>query len=117
MESEPNTNFLLARWHAGDGGARDRLLARLHPELIQIAAARLRREWDSSLSTGDLINDAVIRLLQLHRHPLADRAHFIALASRMMRHILVDHARQKASAKRQHVHRRGPGLDRRLRFR
>ena len=85
--------MLLALWQSGESGARDRLIARLHPELAQIAAARLRGERNSSLSTGDLINDAVLRLIQVDGGDLADRAHFIALASRMMRHILVDHAR------------------------
>lgn len=103
MQNEPNTSILLARWQSGDDSARDRLIGRLHPDLSQIAAARLRGERNSSLSTGDLINDAVLRLLQSERHDLADRAHFIALASRLMRHILIDHARQKASAKRRHV--------------
>lgn len=103
MRSEPNTSVLLARWQGGESGARDRLIARLHPELAQIAAARLRGEYNSSLSTGDLINDAVLRLLHGEDQTLVDRAHFIALASRLMRHILVDHARQKAAAKRRHV--------------
>lgn len=97
------TNILLSRWQSGEGGARDRLIAKLHPQLVQIAAARLRGERDSSLSTGDLINDAVLRLIQTDQVNLADRAHFIALASHMMRNILVDHARRKASAKRKHV--------------
>jgi len=100
---DDNTAILLARWQSGGDEARDRLIARLHPSLVQIAAARLRGERNSSLSTGDLINDAVLRLMQADRVDLADRAHFIALASRLMRHILVDHARQKASAKRRHV--------------
>jgi RNA polymerase sigma factor (TIGR02999 family) len=79
------------------------LLARLHSELSQIAAARLRRERDSSLSTNGLINDVVIRLVQLDQIPGSGREHLIALASRMMRSILIDHARSKASAKRSHV--------------
>ena len=103
MRSEPNTSLLLARWQSGESAARDRLIARLHPELTQIAAARLRGERNSSLSTGDLINDAVLRLIQADGRTLADRAHFIALASRMMRHILVDHARMKSSNKRRHA--------------
>lgn len=103
MQSEPNTEFLILRWQQGEDSARDRLIARLHPELSQIAAARLRGERGTSLSTGDLINDAVVRLLQSERQGLADRHHFIALASRLMRHILIDHARQKAAAKRDHV--------------
>lgn len=103
MGTEPETNILLSRWRVGETDARDRLIARLHPELAQIAAARLRGERDSSLSTGDLINDAVLRLIQTDGQHFADRAHVIALASRLMRHILVDHARQKASEKRRHV--------------
>ena len=98
-----DTAVLLAHWQSGDSDARDRLIARLHPELAKIAAARLRRERDSSLSTGDLINDAVLRMMQVEGQDVAERAHFIALASRMMRNILVDHARQKAAAKRRHV--------------
>lgn len=103
MGSEPETNILLARWQNGESSARDRLIARLHPELVMIAAARLRGERDSSLSTGDLINDAVLKIMAMDQNNLADRAHLIALASRMMRHILVDHARLKSSAKRGHV--------------
>src|SRR3546814_1759931 len=67
-----------------------------------MAATRLSREQDSSLSTGDLINDAVLRLVQMECISLADKSHFIALASRMMRHILVDHARARGSSKRRH---------------
>ena len=103
MRSEPDTAILLARWQNGENGARDQLVARLHPALVQIAAARLRGERDTSLSTGDLINDAVLQLMEVHPDGLVDRVHLLALASRMMRHILVDHARLKATAKRRHV--------------
>jgi RNA polymerase sigma factor (TIGR02999 family) len=103
MQQEQPTQILLARWREGETDARDRLIARLHDELAQIAAARLRRERNSSLSTNDLINDAVLRLVQMERVPMADRSHLVALASRMMRNILVDHARSKASSKRDHV--------------
>ena len=103
MEAEPNTNTLLSDWQRGEVKSRDRLVARLHPELAQIAAARLRGERNSSLSTHDLINDAVIRLIQMEPDQFNDRAHVMALASRLMRHILVDHARAKASAKRNHI--------------
>lgn len=97
------TVTLFRRWNEGETNARDRLIARLHPDLAQIAAARLRGERNSSLSTGDLINEAVLRLMKAERHDLADRAHFIALASRLMRNILIDHARAKKSAKRDHA--------------
>lgn len=102
MQDEPHTTELLDQWRSGEGDARNQLLARFYPELRQIAAARLRGERDSSLSTGDLINDAVLRLMRIERVDLSDRLHLIALASRMMRRILVDHARAKNSAKRDH---------------
>lgn len=102
MDSERSNDSLLAAWHDGDHVARDALVARLYPDLAQVAAARLRAEANSSLSTGDLINDAVIRLIGLDRIGFANRAHFIALASTLMRQILVDYARAKASDKRAH---------------
>ncbi len=102
MDSATSIDSLLAAWHDGDHAARDMLVARLHPELSQIAAARLRKEANSSLSTGDLINDAIIRLIGLDRIAFSNRAHFIALASTLMRQILVDHARAKHTDKRDH---------------
>lgn len=102
MEQEPYTRILMGRWREGESTAREQLISRLYPELSQIAAARLRKEFNSSLSTGDLINDAVLRLMQIERIDVNDRAHLIALASRMMRNILVDHARLKATDKRHH---------------
>ena len=98
-----NTTLLFRRWQDGSLDARDELVRRLHPEMVEIAAARLRRERDSSLSTGDLINQVVLRIIRTEGLALTDRAHFVALSSRMMRHILVDHARAKASSKRDHV--------------
>ena len=100
---ELQTQVLLSRWEGGEADARDRLVARLYPELAQIAAARLRAERRSSLSTGDLIHDAVVRLMQAGPLNVRDRAHFTALASRLMRNILVDRARAKAAAKRSHA--------------
>lgn len=102
MADETSTRVLMGQWREGLPEARDRLIGRLYPELSQIAAARLRREQNSSLSTGDLINEAVLRLMQIERIDVTDRAHLIALASRMMRNILIDYARGKRSDKRQH---------------
>lgn len=102
MYSSQSSESLLAAWLDGDRAARDMVIARLHPDLEQIAAARLRREANSSLSTGDLINEAVIRLIGLERLQFADRAHFVALASIMMRQILVDQVRAKHADKRAH---------------
>ena len=102
MESEPNTAQLLAEWRGGAVDARNALIARLHPELSVIAAARLRAERGSSLSTGDLINEAVVKFAVVDGLSVLDRNHMLALASRIMRNILVDHARAKLSDKRRH---------------
>ncbi len=102
MDGEPKTAELLAEWRGGAVDARNTLIARLHPELSVIAAARLRAERGTSLSTGDLINESVMRIAQADGLSIHDRTHMLALASRVMRNILVDHARSKLTGKRQH---------------
>jgi RNA polymerase sigma factor (TIGR02999 family) len=102
IPAEAQTAQLLVKWRAGELDARNTLIARIHPELQSIAAARLRSSHSSSLSTGDLINDAVIRISVAEGLQITDRSHMLALASRVMRNILVDHARSKMSDKRRH---------------
>lgn len=99
---EQQTQQLLIRWQSGEDDARNALIARILPELTQIAAARLRAENNSSLSTGDLINDAIIRIAATGGMSVGDRAHMLALSSRIMRNILIDHARSKGAGKRRH---------------
>jgi RNA polymerase sigma factor (TIGR02999 family) len=102
VRSAEPTQRLIVRWQGGEHSARDTLIARLYPELAQIAAARLRREGNCSLSTGDLINDAMLRLLDGDPPAIRDRPHLTALASRIMRNVLVDHARTRNAGKRRH---------------
>ena len=94
---------LIAAWREGDLGARDALLVRFAPELKAIASAQLRRERGVSFSSGDLVNDAILRLVQMGRITLADKPHMMALAARLMRHIVIDHARARVTHKRDHV--------------
>ena len=101
-DAEASIGELLVRWRAGEAGARDALVAAILPELRQVAAARLRREGATSLSVGDLINDAMLRLMRHDPDGLVDQAHVVALASRIMRNILIDHARGKRTDKRHH---------------
>lgn len=97
-----STDFvrLAGRWQDGDRAAGDALFSSLDSELRQIAAARLRSERHTSLSTGDLINEAVIRLSRLTVMEFHGRAHILALASRLMRRVLIDAARQRNALKR-----------------
>ncbi len=93
---------LLAAWRAGDLAARDRLFALFYPELRRAAAAMVRRESGLSMSTGDLIHEAVARLIGLNGIAWTDRAHFMALAATMMRRALLDHVRGRKRLKREH---------------
>ena len=76
------------------------LFSALDEELRRIAAAKLRSERHTSLSTGDLVNEAVIRLSKLTVMELHGRAHILALASRLMHRVLIDAARKRSAAKR-----------------
>ena len=93
---------LLKGWRAGNEADRDELFKRLYTELRTISASLLRAERHTSLSTGDLVNEAAIRLIKLNAIDWQDKAHFLALAARAMRRSLIDHARKKQTNKRQH---------------
>ncbi|KCZ55601.1 ECF sigma factor family protein [Hyphomonas beringensis] len=104
MSREENLSAkqLLDAWRGGDMGARDQLFTQLYSELRLISAALIRSESNLSLSSGDLVNEAAIRLMRLDQIEWADKAHFLALAARAMRRVLIDHARKKNSDKRHH---------------
>ena len=99
---EDDITLLLKAWRGGSSAARDKLFEKLYNELRLVSAALLRNEGRVSLSTGDLVNDAAVRLIGLENIDWQNKAHFMALASRMMRRVLVDHARKKDANKRQH---------------
>ncbi len=96
------TKELLTAWRSGEVAARDALFERLYVELRKVSAVLLRGEGRVSLSTGDLVNEAVMRLIRLDRIDWQDKAHFMAVAARIMRRVLIDHARRKNTDKRQH---------------
>ncbi len=99
---DKDVKTLLDAWHAGDTSARDQLFDRLYVELRKISATLLRGEGNISLTTGDLVNEAAMRVIKSERLELNDKAHFMALSARTMRRVLIDHARKHASDKRQH---------------
>jgi RNA polymerase sigma factor (TIGR02999 family) len=92
---------LLADWRRGDDGALARLIPIVYQELRRVARAHLRREGsDHTLETTALVHEAYLRLIGLNRMTLENRTHFFAMAARLMREILVDHARRKNARKR-----------------
>jgi RNA polymerase sigma factor (TIGR02999 family) len=92
---------LLRRVRAGDSVAANELMPTVYAELRRIAARHLRRERrDHTLSPTALVNEAYVRLFEDGSPDFSDRAHFMALATRVMRGILVDYARTRGCAKR-----------------
>lgn len=97
----PDVTQLLVAWGDGDERALDRLLPLVQPELQRLARSFLRRERAGHiLQTDALINEAYLRLIDQNRVEWASRAHFFGISARMMRRILVDHARKEKAAKR-----------------
>ena len=94
---------MLHAWQAGDDEAQEQLFGALYPWLKQAAAGLLRNERNVSLSSGDVVHETVIRLIQLNRIQWEDTAHFMALASKFMRRVLIDHVRAKQAERRRHV--------------
>lgn len=92
---------LLADWRRGDATARDRMAALVLPELRAAASRQLAGERRGhTLQATALVNEAWIRLTGLQRIEWSDRAHFVRMSARLMREILVDHARRRAAQKR-----------------
>jgi len=92
---------LLRQWSAGDESARDRLIPFVYDRLRDLAHRRLGgAPLENSLNTTELVHEAYIRLVDAPRVDLPDRARFLALASEIMRNLLVDRARARLAAKR-----------------
>jgi len=89
------------KWRAGDQGALKDLVPLVYGELRRLAHYYLRSERpDHTLQSTALVHEAYLRLLSQEPNSLQNRAHFFAVASRLMRQILVDFARSHRAAKR-----------------
>jgi RNA polymerase sigma factor (TIGR02999 family) len=105
MTSSPQavTDWLIA-WSQGDEAALDQLIPLVHEELRRLAKRYMRRERGQraarTLQTTALVNEAYLRLIDAQRVQWQSRAHFFAIAARLMRRILVDYARAQNYAKR-----------------
>jgi RNA polymerase sigma factor (TIGR02999 family) len=100
MPSGPSITELLQDWRAGDRGALDALIPLVYAELRRLADSYLRRERPNhTFRPTDLVGEAYVRLAGT-QFDIRDRAHFLAVAARLMRQILVDHARRSTASKR-----------------
>lgn len=92
---------LLAAWSGGDAQALDELMPLVYGELRRLAQSHLRRERPGhTLQRTVLVHEAFLRLVDQKDVQWQGRAHFLGLASKLMRRILVDHARARLAAKR-----------------
>lgn len=81
--------------------ARRKLFERVYPELRRLAGRVMRSERTGhTLSPTDVVHDVFLRLVDAQRIEPRDRSHFLAIAGRVMRHVLVDYARRRNAAKR-----------------
>ena len=99
--SETSIAALLTQLGAGDRDAEARLIPYVYQELRRVAAAYMRRERaDHTLQPTALVHEAYAQLVDNPHVNWQSRAHFLATAAQVMRHILVDHARAKQAGKR-----------------
>jgi RNA polymerase sigma factor (TIGR02999 family) len=99
-EAASVTSLLLA-WNDGDPSALDRLVPLVYKDLRRVARNHLRQgRPGNTLSATSLVHEAYLRLVDQRSVRWQNRAQFFAIASEMMRRILVDHARRRAAAKR-----------------
>ena len=99
--SPPDITRLLRSWSHGDQDALNQLVPLMYAELRRLAHQRLRREQaNRSLNTTGLVHDAYLKLVDVRDAHFHDRAHFLAMASRVMRRLLVDQARARRAGKR-----------------
>jgi RNA polymerase sigma factor (TIGR02999 family) len=99
---------LLVKWREGEAKAFEDLMPLVYPHLREVASAYLRRERNPGvMQATSLVHELYLRLLNQNRTVLADRAHFFTFAAKVMRLILIDHARENQAQRRgrgiQHV--------------
>ena len=97
---------LLAKWRAGDQEALQALVPLVYKDLRAMAHGYLKRERPGhTLQTTALVHEAYLRLVGRRPFDAENRAHFVGIAARLMRQILVDYARNRGAAKRGADHR------------
>ena len=101
MSTETDVTRLLLAWSDGEETAAEPLMDAVYDELRRLARAYLLRERrDHSLPATGLVHEAYLKLVDQKRARWQNRAHFFAVASKVMRRLLVDHARARSASKR-----------------
>lgn len=101
MDPANQITQLLVEWRGGNQGAFDSLFSIVYEELRRLASGYMRRERsDHTLQTTALVHEAYVRLAGHQKAIVENRLHFFAIAAKVMRQILIDHARTRGYAKR-----------------
>lgn len=101
VEPQHEVTQILQDWNGGDAQAPERLMPLVYDEMRRLARTFLSRERNShTLQPTALVNEAYLRLVDQTRVNWQNRAHFYAIASSMMRRVLIDHARAHGTEKR-----------------
>ena len=101
MPQDENVTQLLGKWTGGDKSALDELMPLVYTELRSLARRYLKSERSGhTLQPTALVNEVYLRLVDQQNASFQSRAQFFGLAARLMRNILVDHARKRRTAKR-----------------
>jgi RNA polymerase sigma factor (TIGR02999 family) len=101
VSSAPDTTDLLLALGKGDRGALDQLMPQVYQELRRIAHRELAKGRPGrTLQTTGLVHEAYLKLADQERLAVRDRAHFLAVAAKAMRHIVIDYARSRDTLKR-----------------
>ncbi len=100
-QSDGEVTGLLVELRNGNHEARDKLIPLVYDHLHRLADSCMRRErLDHTLQATALVNEAYVRLISQKEITWKDRAHFLGIAARLMREILVEHARARQTEKR-----------------
>lgn len=101
MHERTDVTEILVQWTDGDPEALNRLMPLVYGQLKRLAHAQLRQERkDHTINTTALVHEAYVRLVRVDHVRWTDRAHFFALASRLMRRLLVDYGKKRRALKR-----------------
>ncbi len=101
LQRSESVTILLAQWRSGDQEALQALIPLVYKELRQAAHRCLLAERPNhTLQSTELVHEVYVRLIGDRPPPTENRAHFIAIASKLMRQVLVDYARRRSATKR-----------------
>jgi len=99
-ESPQDITRLLHQWRDGNQDAFERLMPLAYPQLRKLAASFMRHERGEQIQATELVHELYLRLIQQRTAEWQDRGHFYTFAAKLMRMILIDHARRTHAGKR-----------------